>query len=288
MIPEPFDYFRPSTVREAVLLAQRYGGEAKFLSGGHTLLPLMKLRLASPKYLIDLGGISELAQVSQQEGWLRIGALASHHAVERSQIVAKLCPLLAQTAAEIGDVQVRNCGTIGGSVAHADPAADYPAALLALDAQVVVEGPSGQRTIAAGDFFRGLFSTALEEGELVVAVQVPVLAPESGTAYRKLRHPASGFAIAGAAAVVAKDAAGKCHRISVALTGVGPRAFRASGVEQALVGKNLSARGIASACQRVAAGVEVQGDIHASSGYRSAMADVFACRAICAAAGLAT
>jgi carbon-monoxide dehydrogenase medium subunit len=187
---------------------------------------------------------------------------------------------------EIGDPQVRNCGTIGGSIVHADPAADYPAALMALDAEIVIEGPDGERTVAVDRFFTGLMATDLQESELVTAVSVPVIASGTSTAYRKLRHPASGFAIAGAAAVVSLDGAGRCTRVALALTGVGPRAFRLSGVEQAMAGKSPSARNIRSACQGAAAGIDVQGDVYASADYRAAMADVFAGRALAAAAGI--
>lgn len=286
MIPEPFEYFAPSSVQEAVSLAQRYGGDAKFLSGGHSLLPMMKMRLASPKYVIDLGSIGELTQISEEAGKVKIGALVNHHAVETSSVVRSRCPLLAQTASEIGDPQVRNRGTIGGSIAHADPAADYPAGLLALDAEMEVEGLSGRRMVAASDFFVGLFSTALEDSEVLVAIHVPVLEGNTGTAYKKFRQQASGFAIVGAAAIVGKDEGGKCSRIAVAVNGVGPKAFRASGVEESLCGKILSQRNIANACRDVASGVDALSDIHASAEYRRAMADVYARRAITTAAGL--
>ncbi|MBI2822365.1 MAG: xanthine dehydrogenase family protein subunit M [Acidobacteria bacterium] len=286
MIPQGFEYFAPSSVQEAVSLGERYGGDAKFLSGGHSLLPMMKLRLAAPKYVIDLGSISELAQLSRDGDKLKIGALVTHHDIETSGEIRRSCPLLAQTAAEIGDPQVRNRGTIGGSLAHADPAADYPAALLALDAEVEIEGASGSKRVGAGDFFVGLMASALQEGELLVAVHVPVLGPDTGTAYAKLRQQASGFAIAGVAAVVTRDASGKCSRLAVGVTGVGPKPFRASQVETTLVGKKLNSRNVAAACRQVASGVEVLSDLSASAEYRSAMADVFVRRAIAAAAAV--
>ncbi len=286
MIPESFEYFAPTSVQEAVSLAQRHGEDAKFLSGGHSLLPMMKLRLAAPKFVIDLAGIRELTQITEEGGRLKIGALVNHHTLETNDKIRSRCRLLAQTAAEIGDPQVRNCGTLGGSVSHADPAADYPAALLALEAEMEVEGPGGRRRISAADFFVDLFTSALKPGELLVAVRVPVLESNVGTAYKKLRQQASGFAIVAAAAIVSKDDSGKCTRIAVGITGVGPKAFRAPAVEKALLGKNLTAKNIEKACQQIASGVDVQGDIHASAEYRSAMADVFARRAILAAAGL--
>lgn len=286
MIPESFQYFAPSTVQEAFSLGRRYGADAKFLSGGHSLLPLMKMRLAVPKYVIDLAGVSELARISQEGERLKIGALVTHHRVETDDSIRRHCSVLAQTAAEIGDLQVRNRGTFGGSIAHCDPAADYPAALLVLDAEMEIEGAAGRRIVPVANFFVDLFTSALQEGELLVAVHVPVLKTGSGAAYKKLRQQASGFAIAGVAAVVVKDESGKCVRIAVAVTGVAPKAFRAAQVEAALQGKHLNERNIANACRQVASGVDALSDIHASAEYRKAMADVFAKRAISDAAGL--
>jgi carbon-monoxide dehydrogenase medium subunit len=286
MIPESFEYFAPASIQEAISLAQRYGDDAKFLSGGHSLLPTMKLRLATPKFVIDLGGIRELSQIAEEGGKLKIGALVNHHTIETSEKIRSRCRLMAATASEIGDMQVRNCGTIGGSISHADPAADYPAALLVLEAEMEIEGTAGKRRIAASDFFVDFFTSALQTGELLTAVYVPVLDANTGTAYKKLRQQASGFAVAGAAALVSKDENGKCTRIAVAINGVGPKAFRATSAEKALLGKTVSEKNIEKACQQVAAGVDVQGDIHASAEYRAAMADVFARRAILAAAGI--
>ncbi|MBI4456455.1 MAG: xanthine dehydrogenase family protein subunit M [Acidobacteria bacterium] len=287
MIPEAFEYFAPSSIQEAISLARRYGGDAKFLSGGHSLLPMMKLRLAAPKYIIDLAGIGELTQISEEGDSLKIGALVTHKAIETSDEIQSRCRLLAEAAFEIGDPQVRSCGTIGGSVAHADPAADYPAALLALDAEVRIEGPSGGRSVRASDFFVDLFTTALQQGELLVAIHVPVLAHNVGTAYKKLRQQASGFALVSAAAVVAKDEGGKCTHIAVGISGVGPKAFRASKVEESLLGKTLTEKNITNASHHVTASVDVQNDIHASAEYRSAMADLFAKNAIWVAANRA-
>lgn len=284
MIPEAFEYFAPSSTQEAVSLAQRYGSDAKFLSGGHSLLPMMKLRLAAPRYVIDLGGIGELSGIREEDGGLKIGALVTHHAIERSDLVRKRCSLLAETAETIGDPQVRNRGTIGGSIAHADPAADYPATLLALDVEMEIAGTSGRRVVRAEEFFVGLFSTALSEGEILVGIRVTALNARAGSAYQKLRQQASGFAIAGVAAVVEKDEGGKFQRVCLALTGIGPKAFRARQVEKFLSGKTASERNIAAACRQVAGGIpDVLSDIHASAEYRRAMADVFARRALLAA-----
>lgn len=286
MIPAAFDYFRPSTFQEALEIARGSGSNAKYLAGGQSLLPLMKLRLASPETLIDLAGISALKEIRVEGGRLSIGAMVTHHRMETSREVRTSCPLLAQTATEIGDPQVRNCGTIGGSIAHADPAADYPAALMALDAEIDLQGPSGCRSLPVSRFFTGLMTTDLQEGELITAIRVPLIDAGTATSYQKLRHPASGFAIAGAAAIIAKDDAGKCLRAALALTGVGPNAFRAAAAEKALAGKSLTARTIRGACRDVASGIDVQGDIYASAEYRTAMAEVFATRAVAAAAGV--
>ena len=283
MIPAAFEYFAPASVQEALSLAQRYGSDAKFLSGGHSLLPVMKMRLAAPKVLIDLARIAGMREILAQGERLRVGALATHHDVETSESVRNSCPLLSQTASEIGDPQVRNRGTIGGSVAHSDPAADYPAALLALDAEMELQSVTGNRRIAAGDFYVDLFTSALGEGELLVAVHVPVLKQGTGTAYQKLRHQASGFAVAGVAALLEKNAAGECIRIAVAVTGVGPRPFRASNLERALLGKVLNERNITKACREVASEIEALSDMHASGEYRKAVADVLVRRALVSA-----
>lgn len=284
MIPAAFEYFLPASVPEALALARRYGSDAKFLSGGHSLLPVMKMRLAAPKAVIDLSGIPGMDQISTTGDTLRIGAMTTHHQIETSEVIRRSCPLLSQVAVEIGDPQVRNRGTIGGSIAHCDPAADYPAALLALDAELEIQNAGGSRRVAVADFFVDLFTSALGEGELLVAVHAPVLKAGVGTAYQKLRQQASGFATAGVAAVLERNPGGECSRIAVAITGVGPKPFRASDLEKALLGKNLNERTISKACRGVGSGVEALSDMHASAEYRKAMADVFAKRAIISAA----
>ncbi len=279
MIPAAFDYQVPKTLEEALRLYERHGDEAKILAGGHSLLPLMKLRLAQPRYIIDIGRLRGMSYIREENGKISIGALTTHAEIEASELVREKCPLLAETAGEIGDVQVRNRGTIGGSLAHADPAADYPAAILALEAEIVVANAGGTRTIAAKDFFVDMLTTALRPGEILSQVRVPVLAPRVGTAYAKLHQPASGFAVVGAAARVIM-AGDKMEDITLGITGLGPKAFRATAAEKALKGKKASAQLLSEAAGRAADGIEPLADIHASAEYRREMTAVFARRAL--------
>ena len=274
MIPQTFEYSAPKTLEEALgLLAEG----AKPLAGGMSLIPMMKLRLAAPEHLVDLGRIKDLNYIREQGGMLHIGATTTHHAVENSALVRAKCPLLAETAGHIGDVQVRNMGTIGGSTAHADPSADYPAALQALEARVVLKGASSERTVAAADFFVDTFTTALEAGEIVREVIVPV--DNSGSCYQKLYQPASGFAIVGIAARVAK-VGGKLANVRIGVTGLSNSSFRARAAEQALEGKAGSAEEIRAAAALVAQGVDANSDLHASAEYRKHLASVYAARAL--------
>jgi carbon-monoxide dehydrogenase medium subunit len=279
MIPAAFDYQVPKTLEEALRLYERHGDEAKILAGGHSLLPLMKLRLAQPRYIIDIGRLRGMDYIREENGKIAIGALTTHAEIETSDLLREKCPLLPETAGEIGDVQVRNRGTIGGSLAHADPAADYPAAILALEAEIVVANAGGTRTIAAKDFFVDMLTTALRPGEILSQVRVPVLAPRVGTAYAKLHQPASGFAVVGAAARVTV-AGDKIEDVTLGITGLGPKAFRATGVERALKGKKASPPLLEEAARHAADGAEPLADIHASAEYRSEMAAVFARRAL--------
>ncbi len=281
MIPASFEYQAPKTLDEALRLLSRHGDEAKILAGGHSLLPLMKLRLASPRYVVDIGRLRGMDYIREENGKIAIGALATHAQVFASELLREKCPLLAETASEIGDMQVRNRGTLGGSLAHADPAADYPAAILALDAEIVAQsGDGGKRTIPAADFFVDLLSTQLRPGEILTEVRVPVKRANEGAAYRKFHQPASGFAIVGAAARLAIGKGGKIEDIALGMTGVGSKSYRASAVEKALRGKGVSEKLIADACVKAAHGVEPLSDIFASAAYRREMASVFARRAI--------
>ena len=283
MYPAQFDYHAPGTVKEALALLRRHKDNAKLLAGGHSLIPAMKFRLAQPKHLVDLKKISRLAGIKQERGMLVIGALTTHYAIESSAVVKSKCPVLAQVAAQIGDPMVRNMGTIGGSLAHADPAADYPAAIIALGAEMVAEGPKGKRTIKADDFFKGLMTTALAGNEILTQVRVPTCGAKVGCAYMKFPHPASRFAIVGVAAVLTVEG-GKCAKASIGLTGAGTRAVRAKGVEAALTGKALDAASIQKAAAKAAEGVDVQADLQGSVDYKKHLCTVFARRAIEAAA----
>ncbi|MDR7434233.1 MAG: xanthine dehydrogenase family protein subunit M [Armatimonadota bacterium] len=286
MIPAAFEYYAPATVEEALQLLRELGPEAKLLAGGHSLLPMMKLRLSTPKALVDIGRIPDLRYIREEGNTLAIGATTTHWMIESSEVVRNRVPLLAEAAGRIGDVQVRNMGTIGGSLAHADPAADYPAAILALEAEIVAQGPRGKRSIPAAEFFKGLFTTALEPDELLVEVRIPVPVEKSGAAYLKFPHPASGFAVVGCAALLTLDG-GRCQKARVAFTGVTEKAFRDRAVEDALTGKAPDEKTIASASQKAAEGVEPLSDIFASAEYRKHLAKVFARRALMAAASRA-
>jgi len=243
---------------------------------------MMKLRLAAPEHLVDLGRVKELNYIREEGGTLRIGATTTHYAVESSALARSKCPLLAETAANIGDVQVRNMGTIGGSVAHADPSADYPAALQALEAKVVLKGAKSERTVGIDDFLVDTFTTSLEPGEVIREVIVPVDGAGTGTCYQKVAQPASGFAIVGIAVRVRKEG-GKISLARIGVTGLANRAYRARAAEKALEGTPGSAADVQAAAALVAQGVEGNSDIHASADYRRHLAGVHAARAIDAA-----
>ena len=283
MYPAQFEYHTAGTVKEALDLLARHKDDAKLLAGGHSLIPAMKFRLAQPKHLIDLRKISGLSGIKEEGGTLVIGAMTTHYAVESSSVVKSKCPVLASVAAQIGDPMVRNMGTIGGSLAHGDPAADYPAAIIALGAEMVAEGPKGKRTIKADDFFKGLMTTALAESEILTEVRIPACGPKVGCAYMKFPHPASRFAVVGVAAVLTIEG-GNCAKASIGLTGAGTKAVRAKGVEAALTGKALDAASIQAAAAKAADGVDVQADLQGSVDYKKHLCTVFARRAIEAAA----
>jgi len=287
MIPAAFAYSRASSVDEALALLTKHGADAKIIAGGQSLLPLMKLRLARPDRLIDIGRIDSLRGVRElPDGRLAIGSLTTYAQLLDDTTVMRLA-LLADALPRIADVQVRNRGTIGGAIAHADPAADIPAVLLALDAEVVVRSAErGERSVSIGDFFDGAFSTALAPDELLIEIRVPSPSGSYGSAYRMLEQPASGFAIAGVAVVIGQTGSGAdapVDDIRVAVTGVGDLPYRATSVENALRGARLGTAAIASAVASICDGIAVQSDIHADRAYRSAMAGVMARRALEAA-----
>jgi carbon-monoxide dehydrogenase medium subunit len=276
MIPQTFEYTAPKTLDEALRLL---AGGAKPLSGGMSLIPMMKLRLAAPDHLVDLGRLKDLNYIREEGGALHLGATTTHQEVAASGLVRGKCPLLAQTAGGVGDPQVRNRGTIGGSVAHADPSADYPAALQALEATFVLKGAKSERTVAAADFFLDTFMTALEPGEIVREVIVPIEDSGTGTCYEKVVQKASGFAVVGIAVRV-KKAAGKIAWARVGVTGLSNHAYRATGVEKAIEGTGGSATEVQHASAMVADGVDANSDLHASAEYRTHLAVVHTARAL--------
>ncbi|HYZ14944.1 MAG TPA: xanthine dehydrogenase family protein subunit M [Candidatus Acidoferrum sp.] len=277
MIPVSFDYVRAGSVEEAVQLLEQHGDEAKVLAGGHTLIPMMKLRLAVPATLIDITGIPQLDAIVRTGNRVVIGALATHAALAASEELRQAAPALWDAANQLGDPQVRNRGTIGGASAHGDPAGDYPAVLLALDATFTLVGPGGARELGASEFFLGMCETALGPGEILTRIAFDA-APNS--AYTKYAHPASHYAVVGAA--VALDLAHETIRSArVALAGISDAAFRAGSAEQGLVGVDVrDGAALKRACNGVASGAEGRSDTFASAAYRAAMAEIFVLRAI--------
>jgi len=280
MIAQNFEYSAPANLSEALRLLD--GGEAKALAGGMSLIPLMKLRLATPDQLVDISRIADLSYIRQDKNVLRIGATTTHYDVESSALLRASCPLLAEAAANIGDIQVRNRGTIGGSIAHADPAADYPASLLALEARVILVSAKSEREMAIADFFVDTFTTALEPGELIREVIVPVEDKSAGTSYQKVVQPASGFAIVGIAARI-RQSGGKITFARVGVTGLAGKPYRALNVEKAVEGTAGSPTDIQKAAALVADGVEANSDLHASAHYRKHLASVHTMRALAVA-----
>ncbi len=276
MIAQKFEYTAPKSLDEALRLL---ANGAKPLAGGMSLIPMMKLRLAAPEHLVDLGKLKDLNYVREAGSELHIGAMATHYVLESSALVREKCPLLAETAATIGDLQVRNMGTIGGSVAHADPSADYPAALQALEARFVLKGTKSERTVSAAEFFVDTFTTSLQPGEIIRELIVPADDKRTGTSYQKVPQPASGFALVGVAARIRQNA-GKIGFVRIGVTGLSNCSYRAAAAEKALEGKAASAADIRAAAALVAQGVDANSDLHASADYRKHLAAVYAERAL--------
>jgi carbon-monoxide dehydrogenase medium subunit len=283
MFPASFGYVAARSVQEALELLAKYGEEGKLLAGGHSLIPAMKLRLTSPRTLIDLGTVPGLRGVRVDGNSLAIGALTVHADVASSDLVRKHVAGLADTAAIIGDVQVRNRGTIGGSVAHADPAADLPVILTALNASFVVRSANGNRVIAVDDFFTDFFTTAMGADEVLTEIRVPIPATGSGTAYAKLPHPASGYVVVSAGALITRQASGACAAARVAVGGLGSGPVRAGATETELQGKSLTAQVIAAAAGKAAEGSDPDSDSYADAEYKKHVVGVYARHAIEAA-----
>ena len=281
MYPAQFEYVAPTSLEEALSVLSESGGEAKILAGGHSLLPMMKLRLAQPAKLVDLSKIQGLNEIRLDASGISIGAMVTHAQVAESPEIARAFPVLAEAEHVVGDLQVRNRGTVGGSLAHADPAGDLPAAFLALEGEVTARGPSGERVIRSTEFFVDILTTALEENEILTQIWFPSLPPSTGSSYQKFDHPASHYALTGVAAVVTLGGGGVIERARIGVTGVGPKPYRAEGVEQALVGKGADA--VRQAAETAADGIDCNDDIHASAEYRAHLARVFTRRAVEAA-----
>ena len=287
MIPAAFTYHAPDSLRAARRILREHEGEARVLAGGMSLVPAMKLRLVQPEHVVDVGRIPELARIARVDGGVEIGAAATYRSIERSRAVAGAAPLLIETVGTVGDLQVRNRGTLGGSAAHADPAADAPAALLALDAQMRILGGARPRSVPAARFFVDSYETAIGPAEILASIFVPRTPRGAGSAYVKFANKASRFAIVGVAAVVTPDRNGRCASVRVAVTGAGPVAARARAAERALAGRPLDAESIARAASRAGDGVEFLTDIHGSAEYRAHLTQVIARRALEAAAARA-
>ena len=291
MYAAEFEYYKASSLSEAIkMLGQNPG--AKLLAGGHSLLPLLKMRLATPPVVIDIGGLSELQGITVDDSTVRIGALTTHREIAASQDIESSCEMLAEAAGGIGDPQVRNRGTIGGNVVHSDPASDWPTVLTALNARFTIRGPGGlfrrgTRTVNAGEFFKGLFETDLRENEVLTAIEVPRLAANQRAEYAKMAHPASFYAVVGASVVITLENE-RCTAARIAVGGLVPNPVRATSVENGLVGKQLTAESIKAAADLVAndLGGNLLGDFYASAEYRRAMAAVETRHALLHAVGL--
>ena len=283
MLPASFGYVAARSVEEALQLLTKHGDDAKLLAGGHSLIPAMKLRLASPRYLIDLGSVPGLRGVRIDGESLIIGALTVHADIAASDLVSKQLPGLADAASMIGDVQVRNRGTVGGSVAHADPAADLPVILTALNASFVLQSASSNRTVAADDFFIDFYTTAVTANEVLTEIRVPLPPSGAGTAYAKLPHPASGYVVVSAGVLIHRQPSGQCASARIAIGGMGSNPIRATATEAALHGQPLTPDVIARAAAKAAEGTDPDDDSYASADYKRHVATVYARRAIEAA-----
>jgi aerobic carbon-monoxide dehydrogenase medium subunit len=280
MIPAAFEYFRPSTISEAIALLQRHGDEAKILSGGQSLIPMMKLRLARPGYLIDINRISGLSSIKEEGGYLKIGGLTREAELENSPVVRSKYPIIVDTTHVIADPQVRNLATVGGNLAHGDPANDHPATMLALGAQVVATGPNGDRIIPIEEFFLSLFSTALQPDEILTEIRIPIPPSRSGGAYFKLERKVGDFATAAVAAQVTLDNQGFCQTAGIGLTNVGPRPVKARKAENFLLGKQLDDANIRQTAQLASDESEPSADLRGPVEYKKGLVKELAKRAL--------
>jgi carbon-monoxide dehydrogenase medium subunit len=280
MIPPAFEYFRPKTIPEALAFLKQYGDDAKILSGGQSLIPMMKLRLARPAYIVDLNRIMGLSYIKEEGGFLKIGGLTREAELESSSLVRSKYPLLIDTASVIADPQVRNLATVGGNLAHGDPANDHPATMLALGAQIVATGSKGERVIPVENFFVSLFTTALEPGEILTEIWIPVPPPKSGGAYVKVERKVGDFATAAVAAQLTLDDKGAIQKAGIGLTNVGPTPVKARKAEDLLRGKTPEAATIAQAAQLAADDAQPSSDLRGPAEYKKGLVKELATRAI--------
>lgn len=280
MIPPAFEYFRPTTLPEAIALLQQHGDEAKVLSGGQSLIPMMKLRLARPAYLIDINRIAGLSYIKEEGGFLKIGGLTREAELEASPLIHSKYPIILDTARVIADPQVRNLATVGGNLAHGDPANDHPATMLALRAQIVAAGPRGERAIPIDEFFLSVFSTALEPGEILTEIRIPVPPGRSGGAYFKLERKVGDFATAAVAAQLTIDGAGVAQNLGIGLTNVGPKPLKARKAEDFLRGKKVDAGNIGQAAQLAADESQPSSDLRGPAEYKKGLVKELTRRAL--------
>jgi len=280
MIPPSFEYFRPSTIPEAIALLKEYGDEAKILSGGQSLIPMLKLRLARPAYLIDINRIAGLSYIKEEDGCLKIGGLTREGELEASPLIAAKYPILLDTTRVIADPQVRNLATVAGNLAHGDPANDHPATMLALGAQIVATGPRGARTIRIEDFFLSLFTTALEPGEILTEIRIPTPPPHSGGSYFKLERKVGDFATAAVAAQLTLDDKGGVETVGIGLTNVGPKPLKAGKAENLLRGKKVDTALLTQAGQLAADEAQPSGDLRGPAEYKKGLVKELAKRAL--------
>ena len=283
MIPAAFDYAAPATVREALAVLRERAGDARPLAGGQSLIPMMRLRLVNPALVVDLSRVRGLAFVQEHDGGLAIGSMTTYRQLERSRVLRSRFPLLIEVASQVADLQVRNRGTIGGAIAHADPSADLPALMVAADARILTRGGGRGRSIPAARFFVDAFTTALGETEIITEVRLPALPPRTGGAYQKLANRASHFAIVGVAAIVTLDAAGVCSHVRIGITGAGPAASRAGRAGRYLEGRAPTSAALEAAAARAGQGIDFTDDLHGSAAYREHLTRRLAFRALSAA-----
>lgn len=280
MIPAPFEYDAPATLDEAIALLEKHGDEAKILAGGHSLIPMMKLRFASPEHLIDINNIPGLSYIKEEDGYLKIGAMTRESELEESEIIRSKYPIFTDASKLIADPQVRNMGTIGGNIAHGDAANDHPAVMLALGAEVVATGPGGQRVIPIDEFFFGFYMTALQPNEILTEIRIPSIGAGTGNAYHKLERKVGDYATAGVATQITVDGDGVCTYAGIGLTNVNATPLRAARSEEALVGNKLTEEVIAAAAQAASEDCNPSTDLRGSEEYKRSMVRVLVKRMI--------